>query len=100
MRLMLNKQFIIFAVLSFCLAAASIWFDYLSGCTGDIKTGASGDPVKALEYETKGFIFSLLSSICLGIAVFLKVDANILTRVSKGLSYAFLTIIILHILSF
>jgi hypothetical protein len=61
---------VLLVALSVLCLALSYWLQFRAGCAGDVKSGALGDPQRALQLEYIAFPFFLLA-VGAGVAVLL-----------------------------
>jgi hypothetical protein len=64
-----------------CLSA-SLYFMYQAGFAGDLKTGALGDPRRALNIESTGVLFAWLSIGFVAVAVSVHTGLVVIRRIA------------------
>ena len=91
-----SKSVVILWILFAVGTVLSLLIMFQAGCAGDPKTGSLGDPVRALQMENIAF-FSLLFSVSIGGVAF-GLGSYSPHRVSHGLSFAFLGMMVLWVI--
>ena len=78
-------------------ASSALFLMFQAGCTGDLKGGSFGDPIRALELENIGFLSMLVSASSGGAALTLTSQSK--NRIAGGAGFALFALACLWLIS-